>query len=135
VGKTEIRATRDRQLIRREGEYWTVVFDGVTCRLRDGRGVHHLAYLLRHPRDEVAALVLERRGEGNVRSGMSIGARVAPHDARERARVNVTRAISTVLRRIAAHHPALAEHLEATIKTGTFCSYTPDPRIPVRWTE
>ena len=51
----------------------------------------------------------------------------------ERARVNVTRAISSALRKIAEHHDALGRHLEATIKTGTFCSYVPDPRMPVEW--
>jgi hypothetical protein len=51
----------------------------------------------------------------------------------ERARVNVTRAISTALRRIAANHEALGRYLAATIKRGTFCSYTPDARTPVSW--
>ena len=32
-----------------------------------------------------------------------------------------------------AHSPALAGHLDATIHTGTFCSYTPDPRAPITW--
>jgi len=51
----------------------------------------------------------------------------------ERARLNVTRAIAAVLRKIAAQHPPLAEHLAGTIHLGTYCSYTPDPRHPVRW--
>ena len=33
--------------------------------------------------------------------------------------------------RIRAHGPALADHLDATIHTGTFCSYAPDPRAPI----
>ena len=131
--KTKSEVTKDRQMIRREGEYWTIEFGGAVCRLRDGRGLHHLAYLLRHPGEEVSALVLAR--SGNLPREASVGARVAPHDARERARVNVTRAIATVRRRIAAHHPTLAEHLEATIRTGTFCSYKPDLRLPVHWKE
>jgi hypothetical protein len=53
--------------------------------------------------------------------------------ATERARVNVTRTIAAVLKRIAAASPALGEHLAATIRTGYFCSYTPDPRKPVVW--
>jgi len=51
----------------------------------------------------------------------------------ERARVNITRAIRTAVARIRAHSPALADHLNATIHTGTFCSYTPDPRAPITW--
>jgi hypothetical protein len=51
----------------------------------------------------------------------------------ERARVNVTRAIASALERIAEHNAGLARHFDATIKTGTFCSYTPDPRVPVEW--
>jgi len=47
--------------------------------------------------------------------------------------VNITRAIHGALARIRAHSPALADHLDATIHTGTFCSYTPDPRAPVTW--
>jgi hypothetical protein len=51
----------------------------------------------------------------------------------ERARVNVTRAIRAALGRIAEHSPALGRHLEATVRTGTFCSYVPDPRLPLTW--
>ena len=53
--------------------------------------------------------------------------------AAERARVNITRAIMTAVARIRAQSPALADHLNATIHTGTFCSYTPDPRAPITW--
>jgi len=35
--------------------------------------------------------------------------------------------------RIAEGDPALGAHLDATIRTGTFCSYVPDPRAPIRW--
>jgi hypothetical protein len=48
--------------------------------------------------------------------------------------VNVTRAIRTTLRRIAEHDVAIARELETTVRTGTFCSYRPDPRRPLRWT-
>ncbi len=51
----------------------------------------------------------------------------------ERARLNVTRALRTTIQRIEAADPALGRHLDATIRTGTFCSYTPDPRAPVDW--
>jgi non-specific serine/threonine protein kinase len=51
----------------------------------------------------------------------------------ERARVNVTRAVKNALRKITEHHPALGQHLATTIKTGVYCSYTPDTRLPVMW--
>jgi hypothetical protein len=53
--------------------------------------------------------------------------------ASERARINVTRAIKVALERIAEHNPALATLLTKSIRTGTFCSYTPDSRLPTSW--
>ncbi len=51
----------------------------------------------------------------------------------ERARTSVTRALRYALARIAEHHRALAKHLEHTVRTGTYCSYDPDPRLHSRW--
>src|SRR5262249_36914934 len=51
----------------------------------------------------------------------------------ERARVNITRAIKLALRKISEHHPALGQHLATTVKTGVYCSYTPDVRMPITW--
>jgi tetratricopeptide (TPR) repeat protein len=42
----------------------------------------------------------------------------------ERARVNVTRAIRSAIDRIKTHNPDAAEHLDQSVKTGTYCSYT-----------
>jgi pimeloyl-ACP methyl ester carboxylesterase len=53
--------------------------------------------------------------------------------ASERARINVTRVIKVALERIAEHNPALATLLTKSIRTGTFCSYTPDSRLPASW--
>jgi TAP-like protein len=53
--------------------------------------------------------------------------------AAERARINVTRAIKIALERIAEHNPALATLLTNSVRTGTFCSYTPDSRLPASW--
>jgi tetratricopeptide (TPR) repeat protein len=53
--------------------------------------------------------------------------------AAERARLNVSRAISAALKRIGVQERALGEHLTATVRTGLFCSYNPDPRMAVRW--
>lgn len=63
-----------------------------------------------------------------------IGGRSRKAGARsERARVAVTRATRTALRHIAEHHEALGQHLDHAIRTGTYCSYEPDPRAPVHW--
>ena len=51
----------------------------------------------------------------------------------ERARLNVTRAVKSALRRIEAADATLAAHLEATVRTGTVCVYMPDPRAPLEW--
>jgi hypothetical protein len=50
--------------------------------------------------------------------------------ASERARVNVTRAIRSAIARIKAHNPDAAEHLEQSVKTGTYCSYAPTAGMP-----
>src|SRR5206468_438423 len=36
-------------VFRVEGEYWTIAYEGTVARLRDAKGLHHIAYLLRHP--------------------------------------------------------------------------------------
>jgi AAA ATPase domain len=51
----------------------------------------------------------------------------------ERARVSVTRAIRAALAHIRKESPRLGDHLEQTVRTGTFCSYRPDPRTPIDW--
>jgi hypothetical protein len=51
----------------------------------------------------------------------------------ERARVNVTRAIRTAIKRLTAVHPALGHYLTHTMTTGTFCAYTPEPQMPITW--
>ena len=51
----------------------------------------------------------------------------------ERARVRVTRAIHAAIKRIGDLDEALGYELGATVRTGSFCSYEPDPRRPVTW--
>jgi len=189
---------------RREGEYWSIAFAGETFRLKDVKGLHYLAHLLRHPGREFHVLDLAAAGQGGQAGSLPISpAQDDLHHARfpstgpildeqakrayrarfreleeelaeatswadpvraakarqemqflagqlaaavglggrdrragspaERARVNITRAIKAALARIRAHSPALADHLDATIHTGTFCSYAPDPRAPITW--
>lgn len=51
----------------------------------------------------------------------------------ERARVNVTRTVKAARLRIDEFSPELGHHLAGTVRTGAFCSYAPDPRLPVVW--
>jgi len=178
-------------LFRREGEFWTVAFQGAAFRLRDSKGLHYTAALLRQPGRELHSLelaggpsdgkaahvggdagpILDPQAKAQYRArldeleeelreaeqwndrervsrvneerellahelaaavGLGGRDRKAASDS-ERARINVTRAIKAVLDRIAEHSPDLARHFEATLRTGTFCSYVPDPSSPLRW--
>lgn len=51
----------------------------------------------------------------------------------ERSRVSVTKAIAAALKNIDQHHPTLAAHLAAHVRTGTFCSYVVDARNRIDW--
>jgi Domain of unknown function (DUF4118) len=51
----------------------------------------------------------------------------------ERARSAVTKRIRGSIQRIAKASPSLGHHLAASIKTGYFCSYDPDPDCSIRW--
>jgi len=53
-------------VFRRDGETWTVTFNGATKRFRNTKGMRAIAYLLAHPGEEVAALLLTRVVEGNL---------------------------------------------------------------------
>jgi CheY-like chemotaxis protein len=192
---TEILALRGlggTAVFRNEGELWTLAYEGAAFRLRDTKGLHYIAALLREPGRERHALdlagpdvtdggprgaagdagpVLDPAAKAQYRArleelaeeireaeqhndreraaraqderemlveqlagavGLGGRDRKAASDA-ERARVNVTRAIKAVLDRIAEHSPALGQHFAATLRTGQFCSYVPDPRTPIRW--
>jgi len=182
-------------IFRREGEYWTLAYNGTTGRLKNVNGLHYLAHLLRHPRQEFHVLdliqsgdstapptrftnttgntgpVLDAQAKAQYRNRMSelradldeaeqfndrgrseqlraeieaiseqlaaaVGFggrdRTAASTA-ERARATVTQRIKTAIRRIAAHSPALADHLSSRVKTGRFCVYRPDPARPIEW--
>jgi len=189
-------------ILRREGDYWTVIFEGQTVRVRDRKGMRHLARLLADPGREFhvldlvaaetgtgapvdsnpvgrlpssgvgdAGAMLDARAKDAYRRRLAEieddsaqalaigdGERAAQadverdflvhelaravglggHDRRaasasERARVAVTRAIRQAIARVADHHPELGEHLDHAIRTGAYCSYSPDPRTPSRW--
>jgi tetratricopeptide (TPR) repeat protein len=189
-------------VFRREGDYWSVIFDGHTAHLRDLKGMRYLARLLADPGREYHVLDLvaveagpaaqvgsaptanlprsvlgdagaiidsrakdayrrrlaeidddieqahttgdtDRAAQANAERGFLVrelanafglsgrGRRAA--SASERARAGVTRAIRQAITRIEEHHPRLGEHLGRTIRTGTYCAYSPDPRAPIGW--
>lgn len=197
-----------RNVFRREGEYWTVAYEGDIVRLKDAKGLRHLARLLAHPGRELHAAELEaaegqaaqaaplgprgraETGELQVRPDLGdagelldatakaaykarleelraeldeaadnndlaraakarqemdflVGelARAVGLDGRdrraashaERARLNATRAIRAAMANLAKANPSLGRHLSSTIRTGRYCSYTPDPRAPIAW--
>jgi hypothetical protein len=195
-------------LFRREGDYWTIAYEGKLVRLRDAKGLHYLARLLANPGRELHAVDIESEAtpvahpaassvrhwgqspELEVRTDLGDAGELldaqakAAYKARlqelqveldeaesfndagratkareemdflvtelaravglggrdrraashaERARLNVTRAIRSVIANIdRANHP-LGQHFSTTIRTGRYCSYTPDPRAPIDW--
>jgi hypothetical protein len=172
-------------LLAREGDYWTIRFAGRTLRIKDSRGVQHLAELLSRPGESIWALELaggitdssdagplldgtakrayEQRlreleeeladaracaDEGRidaarremdalarqVAAAVGLGGRDrrAP-SAPERARQTVTKAIRSVIRRLAVEHGELGEHLTRCVRTGASCEFVPDRREPVEW--
>ena len=193
----------DRAIFRRDGDYWTIWYQGKLLRLKHVKGLACLAYLLGHPSVEVPsanlASVMERSPAEPTAQGWSLDADAlwlgdaGPmldsqakseyrrrlnelagdlEDARkmndlsripaiqeemdfiaaevsraiglggrdrrssspsERARLSVTKAIKPVLAKIAQHHRDLGAHLSATVRTGTFCSYRPDPNSRTSW--
>jgi predicted ATPase/class 3 adenylate cyclase len=103
-------------LFRREGEYWTIVFQRVVIRLRDSKGLQYLRRLLTAPGQQFHVLDLA-------------GTNAPPR----RARANVGKSLRAGLKRIEQAHPALGVHLATTVRTGYFCSYQPDPTTRVEW--
>ena len=122
------RRTRPSNIFRREGEYWTVGYEGTVLRLRDSKGIGSLAYLLGRPGEPIPAAVLLLGSDGS--SGRTAANTAANA---EQARVAVTKRLRTVVKRIREHHPSLGHHLAGCIKTGRFCSYIPNPEHPTSW--
>jgi AAA ATPase-like protein len=183
---------------RREGDVWSIAFEGDAARMKHSKGLGYLAAMLRHPGRELHALDLATgRGDGasadgdgltletngsvgpaldrqakaayrervdelradiaeaeewndperaarasvelealtaELASATGLGGRDRPGSSNaERARISVTRAIKSALDRIEAEMPSLGRHLRTTVRTGTYCSYTPDPRAPMTW--
>jgi hypothetical protein len=109
----------------RLGEYWNVAFDGTTVLLRDAKGLHYLAELLRHAGEKVSVAVLAAEPRTSAEPSAT--------GQLERARSAVTKRIRDALQKIEKNHPVLGRHLSARVKTGYECIYTPDPDRPVVW--
>ncbi|MGH3824682.1 MAG: hypothetical protein ACRDRA_17890 [Pseudonocardiaceae bacterium] len=107
-------------VFRHEGEYWTIGFQRVVVHLRDTKGLRYLRKLLAAPGRELHVLDL-------IAETTPVAA------SPQRARSNVSKSLRACLKRIETAHPALGAHLAATIRTGYFCCYQPDPRVPVAW--
>jgi tetratricopeptide (TPR) repeat protein len=77
----------DLNTFRREGDYWSVVFEGRTVRVRDLKGIRYLARLLADPGRELHVLDLVAAESGRVgeaESGRAAGLpRTGPGDAGE----------------------------------------------------
>jgi hypothetical protein len=114
--------------MRRVGAVWTIDDGRTKLHLNDGRGVRLLALLLERPGTEVHSLELVAIVDGTAPPQ---GARSGSHA--ERARINVTRAIRSTLKRIAGYDARLGRELDSGVRTGTYCVYEPDPRRALRW--
>ncbi len=110
------------RIFRRFGEFWMVGYAEETLRLKHTKGLDYIAQLLRRAGEEIHAADLVSAAAG------ASGERPQA----ERARVNVTRAIAAVLKKMAEHHPTLARHLTESISTGMFCVYR-DRDDAARW--
>jgi hypothetical protein len=127
-----VRVIGERNVLRWEGDYWTIVFDRKTIRLRDSKGLRYLAALLRRPGEQIHALDLQAAADpGSSRPPRAGRSARSP----EQARLAVTKGIKAALERIRIVHPALGAHLEATVHRGYLCRYLPDPRRPISWDE
>jgi tetratricopeptide (TPR) repeat protein len=83
---------------------------------------------------ETAALNRERQAllaELSAATGLGGRPRVAGSPT-ERMRKAVTYRIRHAIARVADAHPELGRHLRASVRTGTWCSYTPEHRVAWR---
>jgi CheY-like chemotaxis protein len=63
------------KLFHREGEYWTIAYQGKVVRIKDTAGIRYLAYLLQYPHRQIHVLELVASVEGQLESaiGMPLG--------------------------------------------------------------
>ncbi len=180
---------------RKEGDYWTIAYDGRTVRLKDAKGLFYISCLIRAPTRDFHVAELTALGAGELggrerNSSIAVGRDAGPMldsqatsayrerlrdlreelesataagdlgraarareeselltqqlttayglggrarraaDPTERMRKAVTNRIRRAITIVAAAHPALGRHLQNALRTGFFCSYTPDHPVP-----
>jgi hypothetical protein len=135
---------KSRNIFRKEGDVWRIVYDGEVKSLKHIKGLSYLSILLRNPRRSfhVFDLVQEVGGspyteqienfkqmgrEKWEEEGLSLS---RPKELADKARKAVYISIQRSLEKIKKEHPALGQHLKNSIKTSYSCSYTPDNPIP-----
>ena len=121
-------------VFRLEGEYWTIAYDGAVVRLKNSKGLCYLAHLLRDANKRVAACDLVAATETAAPQALTTPSPHALPVYAERARLAVTKRIKSAIAKIDSHNPALGYHLRHAVKTGSACSYLPDPTQPTIWT-
>ena len=121
-GEGEQHGARERvALLERTGDAWRVGAEPAVTLVRHSKGMSQLATLLAAPGVRFSAIDLVGCDGG---SGASDS---------ERARVNVTRALRSAIRRIAEHDPWLGRELGAAVHTGSSLRYEPRPLDATRW--
>lgn len=135
-----VQPARNGAVFRKAGDYWRVVYSGQNTMLQDTVGVRHIARLLESPDTPFLAyhLVLLEKGslpqldealptmtaDELAEEGLpSIG---IPEESLEKARSTVTHAIIAVLNKLKKQHPALHDHLRASLTLGLQVSYRPN---------
>lgn len=113
---------RAQGVCRRDGDYWTLSYEGVTVRVRDMRGLHYLVPLLREPGTAIDVRTLVESTTGRLHAA-----------DKERARQAVTKGIGALLERLRRCHPALAQHLRTAVHRGARCAYLVDASRTIRW--
>lgn len=69
---------------------------------------------------------------GHLSSSLGLGGKVRKgHDSIDKIRSAVTWRIRNAIQKISKAHPGLGKHLSLTVRTGLFCSYTPEK--PMKW--
>jgi hypothetical protein len=129
-------AAADGELVttlRRIGDVWMIDDGSGPLHISDGRGVRLLALLLGRPGGELHSLDLAAAVDARCGTRSRAGGPAASGPQAERARVNVTRAIRSAIKRISDYDPVLGAELEAAVRTGACCVYEPDPDRPRRW--
>jgi hypothetical protein len=135
---------KSRNIFRKEGDVWRIVYDGEEKTLKHIKGLSYLAILLRNPRRSLHVFDMVQEVGGSPYSeqieifkqmgrekweeeGLSLS---RPKELADKAYKAVYIAIQRSLEKIKKEHPALGQHLKNSIKIGYSCYYTPNKLTP-----